>query len=58
LSAVVVTDNYQQILFTENRQETLEHTDKIPTSTKYRQIPTTGQINSDGEDLKSKYFKS
>jgi len=32
-----VTVNYRQILFTDNRQEILMHTDNIPTNTNYRQ---------------------
>jgi len=41
LTVILITENYRQILFTDNRQEILKYTDEIPTSTIYRQIPTT-----------------
>ena len=41
------THNYRQILFTDNRQEILKHSDRIPTSSICWQIPTTRWTNTD-----------
>jgi len=55
------TDNFRQVLLTDNRQGTLKHTDKIPTSTIYRQILTTRwtflPTDHNGQNTDKYYFR-